>query len=60
MPQRPADLDTPPASSAVPASGASSALEGDIPDTSGEPLSLAPDADLKSDASAPVAASAPN
>jgi|HubBroStandDraft_5_1064220.scaffolds.fasta_scaffold57484_2 predicted small lipoprotein YifL len=58
LPQRPGDLAEPASSPAV-ASGASATLQGDVPDTSGQPLSLAPDDDLKSNASAPSGASAP-
>jgi predicted small lipoprotein YifL len=49
MPQRPADLqDTPPASSAQ---------TGDVPNTSGQPLQLAPETDLKSAPDSPQPAS---
>ncbi|GAB5098907.1 lipoprotein [Caballeronia sp. HLA56] len=49
LPQRPSDLqDTPPSASVDKASAASAASEtGDIPDTSGAPLSLSPDTTLK-------------
>jgi predicted small lipoprotein YifL len=58
LPQRPADLNPPPSAEA--ASGASSVDESTVPDTSGEPLTLAPDTELNSGASAPRAASAAN
>jgi predicted small lipoprotein YifL len=56
MPQRPADLQDTPASAAAPR-GASATDEGDIPDTSGQALQLAPEPELKSAPAAPKAAS---
>ncbi|SAL46476.1 LPS translocon maturation chaperone LptM [Caballeronia humi] len=51
LPQRPASLqETPPPDAA-------SGDESTVPDTSGQPLSLSPDTDLKSNAAAPKAAS---
>ncbi|QSN61021.1 MULTISPECIES: lipoprotein [unclassified Caballeronia] len=64
MPQRPENLqDTPPSdvtpgdetASRAGKTGANAA--GDVPDTSGAPLSLAPETDLKSTPAAPKAAS---
>lgn len=66
MPQRPDNLQDTPPSDVTPsdetASGASKArassdVTGDIPDTSGEALSLAPETNLKSTPAAPKAAS---
>ncbi|MDR5758317.1 LPS translocon maturation chaperone LptM [Caballeronia sp. LZ035] len=57
LPQRPDDLQNTPPSDVTPDS-ASAARRGTVPDTSGEPLSLSPETDLKSGAaSAPKAAS---
>jgi predicted small lipoprotein YifL len=62
MPQRPSDLqDTPPSSAAPAAPSSDSASKtGDVPDTSGEPLTLAPESTLKSVPDAPKAASSVN
>jgi len=64
MPQRPDNLqDTPPSDvtpgdeTASPAGKAGSDVTGDVPDTSGAPLSLAPETDLKSTPAAPKAGS---
>ncbi|KIG08362.1 LPS translocon maturation chaperone LptM [Caballeronia concitans] len=66
VPQRPDNLqDTPPSdvtpsdetASRARSARAESGASGDIPDTSGEPLSLAPETDLKSAPAAPKAAS---
>jgi predicted small lipoprotein YifL len=59
LPQRPSDLQNTPPSGVTPGSE-STAPRGTVPDTSGEPLSLSPETDLKSGAraaSAPKAAS---
>lgn len=60
LPQRPGDLQNTPPSGTTPDSE-SAARRGTVPDTSGEPLSLSPETDLKSGgsnaASAPKAAS---
>jgi predicted small lipoprotein YifL len=61
LPARPASLPPLPVSGAKAPDAASSVVDStDVPDTSGTPLSLAPDDDLKpsSPASAPKAASA--
>ncbi len=61
MPQRPADLQDTPPSTIAPKPASATEEEGDIPDTSGQPLQLAPETDLKSapgSADAPKAASA--
>jgi predicted small lipoprotein YifL len=62
LPARPASmppLPSLPASGAKAPAAASSAVDtSDVPDTSGQALSLAPDDDLKPSASAPKAASA--
>jgi predicted small lipoprotein YifL len=61
IPARPASLPPLPESGAKAPAAASSAVDtGDVPDTSGRALSLAPDDDLKppSSVSAPKAASA--
>ncbi|MDR5855605.1 lipoprotein [Caballeronia sp. LZ062] len=64
MPQRPENLqDTPPSGvtpsdeTASRAGRTGSNASGDVPDTSGEPLSLAPETDLKTTPAAPKAAS---
>jgi predicted small lipoprotein YifL len=59
MPQRPSDLQDTPPSSAAPSSDSASKT-GDVPDTSGEPLTLAPESTLKSVPDAPKAASSVN
>jgi predicted small lipoprotein YifL len=51
LPQRPASLQE------TPSPDAASDDESTVPDTSGQPLSLSPDTDLKSNAAAPKAAS---
>ncbi|SAK85167.1 putative lipoprotein [Caballeronia hypogeia] len=55
LPQRPADLQNTPPSDVNPGSE-TAARRGTVPDTSGEPLSLSPETDLKT---GPNAASAP-
>lgn len=60
IPARPASMPPLPASGAQNANASSAVDTGDVPDTSGQALSLAPDDDLKPPASAsvPKAASA--
>ncbi|MDR5751841.1 MULTISPECIES: LPS translocon maturation chaperone LptM [unclassified Caballeronia] len=68
LPQRPGDLQetspsgvTPSGETASRTGKAPGASDDDsVPDTSGEPLTLSPDTDLKSGASAPKAASSSN
>ncbi|WP_250514112.1 lipoprotein [Caballeronia sp. INDeC2] len=55
LPQRPNDLQNTPPSNVAPGSETAS-RSGSVPDTSGEPLSLSPETDLKT---SPNAASAP-
>jgi len=55
LPQRPNDLQNTPPSNVTPGSETASRA-GSIPDTSGQPLSLSPETDLKT---SPNAASAP-
>ena len=55
LPQRPNDLQNTPPSNVTPGSETASRT-GSIPDTSGQPLSLSPETDLKT---SPNAASAP-
>ncbi|WP_277185986.1 lipoprotein [Caballeronia sp. BR00000012568055] len=54
MPQRPSDLQNTPPATVAPSDESAS---GDVPDTSGQPLSLSPESDLKSAPDAPKAAS---
>src|ERR1700734_1887991 len=58
LPARPASMPPLDASAPVAASPTSATPVGDIPDTSGQPLSLAPDESMQSPASAPLPASA--
>ncbi|CDY75797.1 FIG00453728: hypothetical protein [Caballeronia glathei] len=66
LPQRPGDLKDTPPSDVKPDNGTASrpgttrdtsADQGSVPDTSGEPLVLSPETDLKSGAAVPKAAS---
>ncbi|MDE1180712.1 lipoprotein [Paraburkholderia sp.] len=57
MPAKPSDVTETPVPTAQPASAASSAEQGSVPDTTGTPLSLAPESELH--ATPDSAASAP-
>jgi predicted small lipoprotein YifL len=65
LPQRPGDLQEAPPSDVTPTGETASrtgktpgtSSDESVPDTSGQPLTLSPDTDLKSGASAPKAAS---
>ncbi|SAL49267.1 putative lipoprotein [Caballeronia sordidicola] len=59
IPPRPASMQPLPASSAVAPAAASSVDTGDVPDTSGQALSLSPDENLKPSAPVPASAAAP-
>jgi hypothetical protein len=61
LPQRPSNLENTPPSDVAPGDE-TAARRGTVPDTSGEPLSLSPETDLKSGphaATAPISASVP-
>ncbi|WP_244815034.1 lipoprotein [Caballeronia sp. Lep1P3] len=57
MPQRPENLQDTPPSYVTPSDETASRARkaGDVPDTSGQPLSLAPETDLKTAPAAPAA-----